>query len=105
MKNCLIVFTTVPRPSVGRKIAGVLLKSRLVACVHLVPQGESIYWWKGKLERAREGMVVIKTSKKSLPKLMQILKKNHPYEVPEILAVRVDQGFRPYIDWIFKETN
>jgi periplasmic divalent cation tolerance protein len=100
-----LVFTTVPNVAIGRKITRDLLKKRLAACVHLAPAGESHYWWKGKMERARETVLMIKTSKKALPTLLRTLKILHPYETPEILAIRVDQAYGPYRDWILNETH
>ena len=98
-----IVFSTAPSKVVARKIARPILKKRFAACVHVAPAGESRYWWKGKLERAREVCVVFKTTRKALPSLMRTLKKSHPYETPEILAVRVDDGHPAYLKWLSAE--
>ncbi len=99
-----LIFTSVPSRAVATRISKELVLKKLAGCVHIAPQGTSIYRWKGKLEQARELVLTIKTSKKALPSALQTLKTLHPYELPEILAVRVNQGFRPYIDWIQKET-
>lgn len=103
--NALIVFTTAPSLSVARKIAKILLHLRLAACVHLASRVESHYWWKGKIEKAFEIPLTIKTSEKSLQRLMRTLKKIHPYEVPEILVVRVDSGDLSYVKWLIEETD
>ncbi len=100
-----IVFTTVPNINVARRIAKTLLQQRLVACIYVASCGESHYWWRGKIEKAREISLTIKTSKKSLPKLMRTLKKIHPYEIPEILGVCVDSGNESYMNWLAKETK
>lgn len=104
MSFCM-VFSTAPSAAVARKLADVVLKKRLAACAHLAPAGESRYWWKGKLERAREVAMVFKTTRKALPSLMRTLKQSHPYETPEILAVRVDDGHPAYLKWLSAETR
>ncbi len=102
--SAYLIFTTVPSRKVGTRISEEMVRQKRVACVHMAPQGTSIYRWKGKIERSREVNLMMKTSKKALPSALQILKTLHPYELPEILAIRVDQGFQPYMDWILKET-
>ncbi len=103
--NALIVFSTAPNVAMARKIVGVILKKRLAACAHLAPVGESHYWWKGRLEKAREVAMTFKTTKKSLPSLMRTLKQSHPYETPEIVAVRIQAGHPAYLKWLVKETR
>ncbi len=103
--SAFLVFSTAPNRAAARKIARTVLNMRLAACAHLAPAGESHYGWKGRLERAREIMLTFKTSKKALPLLMRTLKKVHPYETPEILAVRVDCGDPAYLKWLISETG
>ena len=103
--NACLVLSTAPNRSTARQIAKKILKEKLAACVHLAPVGESHYWWKGRLEKAREVAMTFKTSKNALPFLMRTLKQIHPYETPEILAVRVDAGDPDYLKWISGETK
>ena len=103
--NIFLVFSTAPNHSVARKIARTLLIRRLTACVHFTPLGESHYWWKGKIEKSKEFLIIFKTSKKALPSLIQTLKNLHPYETPEILAVRSDKGYPAYLKWVIQETK
>ncbi len=100
-----MVFTTVPNLAVGRKLAKEVLERRFAACIHLAPRGESHYWWKGKIEKAQEVAMIFKTSKKALPLLLHVLKDIHPYEIPEILAFRIDHGNVSYLKWLEEETN
>jgi periplasmic divalent cation tolerance protein len=101
--NVFLVFSTAPDRATARRIARVVLGKRLAACVHLSTPGESHYWWKGKLEHARETAMLFKTSKKALPSLMRTIKQAHPYETPEILASRVDAGNNAYLKWLASE--
>jgi len=103
--SAVIVFTTAPSRTIARKLARILLAKRLTACAHLAPAGESHYWWKGKQERAREVAMTLKTSKKALPSLIRTFKQIHPYETPEILAIRVDTGHPAYLKWLQNETR
>ena len=103
--NVFLVFSTVPNHSAARKIARTLLIQHLAACAYFTPLGESHYWWKGEIEKSKEILIIFKTSKKALPSLMRTLKQVHPYETPEILATRVDQGSASYLRWLVQETR
>jgi periplasmic divalent cation tolerance protein len=100
-----LVFTTLPKPVAARALARKILLRRLAACAHIAPAGESHYWWKGRMENAREVAVTFKTTKKALPLLLRTLKQLHPYETPEILAVRVAAGNPGYLRWLETETR
>ncbi len=103
--SAVVVFTTAPSQTIARKLARILLAKRLAVCAHLAPAGESHYWWKGKQEKAREVAMTLKTSKKALPSLIRTLKQTHPYETPEILAIRVDAGHPAYLKWLETEVR
>jgi len=103
--SAFLVFSTAPTRAAAEKMVRVLLNKRLAACAHVAPIGKSHYWWRGRLEHTREIVLTFKTSKKALPSLMQTLKKIHPYEMPEILAVRVDDGHPAYLKWLTSETE
>lgn len=100
----LLIFTTAPDPKTALKISNLLLDQALAACVNLSAPSLSLYRWKGKKERAREVLMVIKTRKSLFPKLQKAILKNHPYEVPEIIAVPLAAGSPSYLSWILKET-
>ena len=103
--DVFLVFSTVTNRATARKIVQELLRKRLIACARLTPPGESHYWWKGKIEKAWEVMMILKTSKKALPLLIRTLKRLHPYQTPEILAVRIDHGHPAYLKWVINETK
>ncbi len=99
MKYSLII-STVPDETTGRKIAGKLLKAKLCACVNILPGAKSFYWWKGKIDSSRECVLLIKTTQTKRNALTKILKKIHPYEIPEIISLEIKDGWKPYLDWI-----
>jgi len=77
-----------------------LLAKRLVACANIIPGVQSKFWWKGKLNSAREVLVMMKTAKANFKKIETEIKRVHSYEVPEIIAVPIVAGSRDYLDWI-----
>ena len=81
-------------------MARALVRGRLAACVTVVPGAASHYRWKKKFERTRETLMLIKTSRRCWPKLLDFLKKNHPYEVPEALMLPVSKGSADYLSWL-----
>ncbi|MBU3911543.1 MAG: divalent-cation tolerance protein CutA [Candidatus Omnitrophica bacterium] len=100
----IIIFITAADKKEAKKIAGILLKNRLVACANLIKDIESYFWWQGKKQKAKECLIVVKTKKTLLNKVIKLVSSIHSYECPEIIAVPVIGGHRPYMDWIEKET-
>jgi periplasmic divalent cation tolerance protein len=99
------VFTTVGTKAKANKFALSLVKAKLAACVQIVGPIQSIYMWKGKIEKAKEYLCIIKTKAELFSSLEQAVLKIHPYEVPEILALPVSQGNRHYLSWLAKEVR
>ena len=99
-----VLLCTCP-PVAAEKIAKGLLERRLVACVNAVPGVVSRYWWKGKLERDDETLLVMKTEAARVPEVIAALKDLHPAEVPELLALPVDAGAESYLAWVKEETR
>jgi periplasmic divalent cation tolerance protein len=100
----ILVHVTVKDLEEGRKIAKSLVKHRLATCVNILPEVESYFWWKDKLETAKEAMLMIKTKETSLPELIKAIKKLHSYSIPEIIALPISGGSRDYLEWIENET-
>ena len=86
-------------------MAGLLVSSRLAACVQILPGIESHYRWKGKKETSKEILLVIKTSARLYKPLEKAILKHHPYEVPEVVCLPITQGSKPYLDWITHEVK
>lgn len=91
---------TSPRGRKADSLARGLIERRLAACVNVVPGVVSHYRWKGRLLRDKEALLVAKTTAAKLPALKRWIAANHPYTVPEVLALRVDDGSKPYLQWL-----
>lgn len=100
MTDVLIVFCTCPNASVAEQLAGALVENHFAACVNILPDVRSIYRWQDELHNDGEALMVMKTTKDAYPALEAWLQENHPYDVPEILAVPVSKGSGGYLDWV-----
>lgn len=103
--NYIVVFITTKDTEEAQKIAVALLKRRLAACVNIVPEVNSHFWWQDKLDSAKESLLVIKTKDTLLPDIVKSVKKIHSYTVPEIIALPVIGGDQDYLDWIDSEVT
>jgi periplasmic divalent cation tolerance protein len=100
-KNTRIVLVTCPSLAVVRKIARAVVQKRLAACVNVVRSPvESFYTWKGKLEQAREYLLVMKTVSERLKKLEKEVHRLHSYDVPEFIVLPIVAGSRKYLSWL-----
>jgi len=95
-----LVLTTVKNRIEAKRMAEKLVSEKLAACVSAIPNVTSVYRWRGKVERAREVMLVAKTSAKKLDRLIHRIKELHSYEIPEILVLRVELGLPEYLKWL-----
>lgn len=100
-----MVFVTCPNNKVAENIANILLKKKLAACVNIIPKIKSLYWWEGKVEKGNEILIIIKTKSELFKKVENEVKRNHPYKVPEIVSVKIDKGFKKYLNWIEEVTK
>ena len=96
----LIVLTTVPDAAVGEKLAESVVEERLAACVQILPQMTSVYRWKGEVLREAEHLLLIKTNVEKWADLRQFISANHPYEIPEIVAIKTEHASLAYLDWL-----
>lgn len=104
-EEVLLVVSTFPDLESARKIARALVEEKLAACVNLLPQVESLYRWKGKIETANEVLAFIKTTIGKYQQLEQRLRALHSYEVPEIIALRPQEGLPDYLNWIVESVQ
>jgi periplasmic divalent cation tolerance protein len=102
MTPYLQVVTTVENKTQAETMARILLEKRLVACVQIVECG-SMYHWQGKIESSGEYLCLMKTRDDLFASLQSAIEKLHPYEVPEILALPVENGNAPYLQWLEQE--
>lgn len=95
-----IVLCTVPDRDTAGQIAEALVSERLAACVNIVADITSVYRWKGEVEKAPELLLIIKTRQAVYETLQDRIQDLHPYELPEVIAVSIDNGLPAYLDWI-----
>ena len=103
--DTLLVISNLPDRASADKLARALVDERLAACVNVLSPCRSVYRWKGAVEDAEEFPVLIKTTRERYPQLEAAIRKNHPYELPEIIAVHVAAGLPAYLDWVASETS
>ena len=99
----IVVHVTVKEIEEARKIAKSLVKRRLAACVNILPEVESYFWWKDKLEAEKEIILFIKTKATLLPELVKSVKRLHSYSIPEIIALPIIAGSHNYLEWMDSE--
>ncbi len=100
MTRTLVVFVTCPTLAAGQRLARTLVKAKLAACVNVLPHVESVFTWKGKTERARETLLIIKTPARRFEALRRAVVAHHPYEVPEVIALPIVAGHQAYLEWV-----
>ena len=100
MTDKRIVLSTAGSEDEARKIARYLVDNRLAACVNIVPQIESIYRWQGQVESSREWLMLIKTTAEKFPAVQKAIRELHSYELPECIAIGIEEGSADYLEWI-----
>lgn len=103
--QAILVFCAVPEDFDGEGLAERLVAQSLAACVQMGPTISSTYMWKGALERSRERLLLIKTTRRRFTEVETVIRSMHPYDVPEIVAVPVSDGHAPYLAWITENTK
>ena len=99
----IVIFITCNDAEEAQNIAELLLKQRLAACVNIVPNINSSFWWEGKLDATEESLLIVKTSGKKLAEIIHSVKAVHTNTVPEIIALPIIGGNQDYLDWIDNE--
>ena len=105
MEQVFIVMTHLPDAATADALAGALVEARLAACASLTTGVHSVYRWQGKIERANEVTLTIKTTQRHYAALEAAIRAAHPYELPEIIALPVVAGLPSYLHWIVAETS
>lgn len=102
--NVRICMISIPRDE-ARSFAKKLVEERLVACVNILPKMESFYWWEDRVLSDEEALLMAKTTAEKYPDLQRYVIDHHPYEIPELLALNVDEGLPDYLAWVKVETE
>ncbi|MEO8439037.1 MAG: divalent-cation tolerance protein CutA [Spartobacteria bacterium] len=98
--EAILVLSTFPDTATAERVGRELVEQRCAACANILPGVESIYWWEGKVENAKEALVLFKTTSDRYEALETTLRQRHPYEVPEIIAFPIEQGLPEYLRWV-----
>lgn len=101
----LLVLTNVPDRAVAENLARELVESRAAACVNILAPCRSIYHWQGRVEAADEIPLLIKATKATYPAVERIVRAQHPYDLPELVAIPITHGLPAYLDWLGRETE
>ncbi|HID95747.1 MAG TPA: divalent-cation tolerance protein CutA [Candidatus Latescibacteria bacterium] len=96
----IIVLVTASSVEEGERIASVLLERKVAACVNITGGIRSLFWWEGKIDRAHEVLLIIKSKAALLEKVIGLVKENHSYDVPEVIALPVIGGSKAYLEWM-----
>lgn len=104
-KDLLLVFSTCPNGDTADRLARALLEAGHAACVNVVPGLRSLYVWKGEIQADDEALMLIKTTAAKFPALREALVAGHSYELPEVIAVSIEDGHPPYLDWLAAGTS
>ena len=99
-KKPYLVLSTVPSLKEAKIIAEVLISKRLAACVNIIPEVQSLFRWQGAVDQAKELLLVIKTEARLLKPLEKAIRKHHRYDIPEIVALPIAWGSKPYLNWL-----
>lgn len=103
--NPLLVLTNCPDQSVAESLAKALIESRLAACVNILAPCRSVYRWQGQVETATEIPLLIKSTAANYAALETLIRQQHPYDVPEIIALPIERGLPDYLNWLSAETH
>lgn len=101
----VVVYVTAKDLAEGQKIADYLVEQKLVACVNIVKDVQSVFAWEGKVDRSSEVLLVMKSRKALMPRIIRAVKMVHSYQLPEIIAIPIVGGSREYLNWITRSTK
>ncbi len=95
-----VILITATNKKEAHKISGLLIKNKLAACVNIISDLESVFWWQGRVSREKEVLLLVKSRKELFSRIVKLVKSAHSYAVPEIIAIPIVSGFKPYLKWI-----
>jgi periplasmic divalent cation tolerance protein len=101
----LLVLTNLPDRAAAEKLADLLIERKLAACVNILAPCRSVYRWKDAVQHDDEHPVLVKTTATRYAALEAAIRANHPYELPEIIAVPIERGLPAYLQWVNSETT
>ena len=105
MTDAIVVLTTLPNAEAAAELGRSVVGEKLAACANILPALRSIYRWQGKIQDDNEVLVLLKTHRRHYERLKARILQLHPYDVPEVISLPVEQGHQAYLDWIARETG
>ena len=100
MGNMLVVLTTTPNTDEAETLARAIIDRKLAACVQILPQMTSVYFWEGKVQTEPEHLLLIKTLEEKFDELSEFIRMNHSYDVPELVAIAAEKVSDDYLKWV-----
>lgn len=100
-----LVYITTSGNEESKKVANILVKEKLAACINIISSIESIYLWKGEIEEDMESLLIAKTKVDNIDKIIKRVKEIHSYETPAILAIPIIEGSKDYLDYLDSELD
>jgi len=100
-----LIYSTIDNVQDAKKIAHTLVEEKLVACVNIIPNIESIYRWKGKIDEDKECILLAKTTEKHVKQTIRRIKELHTYELPDIIVLPIIGGLKDYLNYVIDETQ
>jgi len=100
-----LILSTCPDQATAERLAEALVERGLAACVNIVPGIQSVYRWRGQVEKAGELLLLIKARADAFAAVRDCITELHPYELPEVIAVTIDHGLKAYLQWINNPEN
>lgn len=101
----VLVYITAPTAEEAQRIGDILVQERLAACINIIPEIQSTYWWENKIERAKEVVIIAKTKQEAVDRLIKRVKEVHSYQVPCIIAFQILAGNPDFLNWIRAEVK
>ncbi|MBR1908210.1 divalent-cation tolerance protein CutA [bacterium] len=105
MSSCVVIYCTVPSKQDAKSIAKILLTQRLAACINIIDKVQSIFSWHDEICEEKELLLMIKTKSILFDRVKQAIKLTHPYNIPEIIALPIENADSEYLEWINTETT
>ena len=105
MSSCVVIYCTVPSKQDAKSIAKILLTQRLAACINIIDKVQSVFSWHDEICEEKELLMIIKTKALLFDRVKQAIKLIHPYNIPEIIALPIENADREYLEWINTETT
>lgn len=103
--NYMVVFITCPNIKEAKHISSILVNKKLAACVNIISKIHSIFYWQGKIDKAKEVLLIVKSQKRLFSQIANVVKKYHSYDTPEIIALPLVLGNKKYLHWIKNSTK